>query len=306
MISKHCESHISESFGAPLFPSLLALIILAFALSFANIANAQNSDGVSVNLGVLDDLDPRTTMPRLLMPSSMPTKGRVVLTPPSGVDRITPQRSRVVLRPPPGAPVRRAPAATIAVPPPAPVAVAPPISVTDAPPAPKSPPVVARTSPKSELEGPATSAPIQPMQTGPMVAAEVEKANEPKADTTDQTGSEAEQTAALPSSKNEAGPVSLAFGAEDTDLPSSASSTLSSVTEQMLSNSELRVQLLAYASSADGSPSSVRRKSLSRALSVREYLMDQGIPSTRIEVRALGDQNEGGNPDRVDAIIEQR
>ena len=74
----------------------------------------------------------------------------------------------------------------------------------------------------------------------------------------------------------------------------------------MQSNENLRVQLLAYASSADGSASSVRRKSLSRALSVRKFLMDKGVQSTRIEVRALGDQNEGGAPDRVDAIFEQR
>ena len=109
---------------------------------------------------------------------------------------------------------------------------------------------------------------------------------------------------AAPSLNDE--PISITFGVDETDLPSSADSTLVPLAERMQSNQNVRVQLLAYASKANGSVSSVRRKSLSRALSVRKFLMDRGIQSTRIEVRALGDKNEGGAPDRIDAIFQQR
>jgi outer membrane protein OmpA-like peptidoglycan-associated protein len=114
-----------------------------------------------------------------------------------------------------------------------------------------------------------------------------------------------EQTASL-SPLNEPGPVTIQFGMEETNLPASASSPLNELATLLKVDGTLRVQLMAYASSVDGSPSSVRRKSLSRALSVREFLMDQGVQSTRIEVRALGDQIEGGAPDRVDAVVEKR
>ena len=110
----------------------------------------------------------------------------------------------------------------------------------------------------------------------------------------------------LVSPLDELAPVTISFGTDETELPDNATIPLNTLAEQMKANDALRVQLMAYASSADGSPSSVRRKSLSRALSVREFLMDQGIQSTRIEVRALGDKSENGEPDRVDAVVEQR
>lgn len=303
MTAKHCTSQISENFGISVFSQVLTLFVLITALPIASVATAQNSDDVSVNLGVLDDLDPMKTMPRLLMPSAAPARGRVVLTPPAGVDRITPQSSRVVLRPPPGAPARVTTAPTIAVPAPAPAAAAPPVSVTAPAPMPAAAQPAPATSVK-EPEAPQASANPEPMVSGPTVPTQIEEVVEPKAEETVQA--EAGQTAALPSNSQEISPVSITFGENDTDLPSFATSSLASIVEQMKADESLRVQLLAYASSTDGSISSVRRQSLSRALSVREFLMDQGVQSTRIEVRALGDQNEGGNPNRVDAVLEQR
>lgn len=68
-------------------------------------------------------------------------------------------------------------------------------------------------------------------------------------------------------------------------------------------NEKSRVQLLAYAASVDGNASKARRLFLSRALSVRAYLMEQGIASTRMDVRALGDRGEAGPADRVDVML---
>ena len=67
----------------------------------------------------------------------------------------------------------------------------------------------------------------------------------------------------------------------------------------------LRVQVMAYASGSDDA-GKARRLSLSRALAVRSYLIEQGIGSTRIDVRALGDAAEGGPADRVDLMVLSR
>jgi len=62
---------------------------------------------------------------------------------------------------------------------------------------------------------------------------------------------------------------------------------------------------MAYAGGG-GDASKARRLSLSRALAVRTYLIEQGIGSTRIDVRALGNAAEGGPPDRVDLLMLSR
>jgi hypothetical protein len=74
----------------------------------------------------------------------------------------------------------------------------------------------------------------------------------------------------------------------------------------MKGNEKSRLQLLAYAYEEQASPSKSRRLSLSRALAVRSHLISKGIRSTRIDVRALGDQVPGGEPNRVDLKITDR
>lgn len=85
---------------------------------------------------------------------------------------------------------------------------------------------------------------------------------------------------------------------EQTDLLSSG--PLSS----LKAGDHYRVQIQAYATAADEGQSSARRVSLLRALSVRAWLVGQGIDPRRIDVRALG--NQGGDSDtadRVDLIV---
>ena len=66
----------------------------------------------------------------------------------------------------------------------------------------------------------------------------------------------------------------------------------------------MTLQLLAYADGDAANISKARRLSLSRAFEVRKVLMDFGVRSTRIEVRALGNKRDGNDPiDRVDALI---
>lgn len=61
-----------------------------------------------------------------------------------------------------------------------------------------------------------------------------------------------------------------------------------------------------YAAGTPEDPSTPRRLSLSRALTVRSVLISQGIPSVRIFVKALGPNSPGfadGPPDRADIVI---
>jgi outer membrane protein OmpA-like peptidoglycan-associated protein len=63
------------------------------------------------------------------------------------------------------------------------------------------------------------------------------------------------------------------------------------------------IQLEAYGGAPGDKSSDARRLSLRRALAVRQLLIDDGVPSARIDVRAMGGSNDGDSPDRVDVFI---
>lgn len=97
----------------------------------------------------------------------------------------------------------------------------------------------------------------------------------------------------------------IPFSGESITLDGNAEQQLAALAGRLKEGSE-RLQIKAYAQAPDnGSSSSARRLSLSRALAVRSYLIDQGIRSTRIDVRALGDTGEG-QLDRVDISLSDR
>lgn len=98
--------------------------------------------------------------------------------------------------------------------------------------------------------------------------------------------------------------VAFASGSAKLDPP--AETDLKRVAEALKGDDALRIQLLAYAGSTGNSASQARRLSLSRALAARSSLINQGIKSARIDVRALGDQAAGGPPDRIDIIVTKR
>jgi outer membrane protein OmpA-like peptidoglycan-associated protein len=101
--------------------------------------------------------------------------------------------------------------------------------------------------------------------------------------------------------------LTVPFSSESARLPDASHGDLDRLVKRMQKDDGLGLQLLAYAEGDDASASKARRLSLSRALEVRKYLMDQGIRSTRIEVRALGNKLEGaGSADRVDAVLVSR
>ena len=98
----------------------------------------------------------------------------------------------------------------------------------------------------------------------------------------------------------------LAFVEDATKVPSEAQGDLKTLVEKLKTQEGLRLQLLAYAGGKSLSPSKARRLSLSRALSVRSYLIGTGMRSTRIDVRALGDKTTEEPINRVDVVVTER
>lgn len=248
----------------------------------------------------------------LLMPGPTSPRSRLYVAPQGGGSNIqlrqpgTSAASRSVptqstSRPPAPAKVAKTPApapapAAAPAPPKAPTAVA---SAPAAPaPAPASPPPAPT---KSESAEPAKAPPAPPVASAPAGAppapppapavAEAPKPADKPAET---------EQASAPTSAPTDGAAQVLFNADNTKLSADGQKVLDGVIGELEASDKLRVQLMAYASGEDLSSSKARRISLSRALSVRSYLIEKGVRSTRIDVRALGDKAEGDQKNRVD------
>src|SRR5208282_424395 len=101
-----------------------------------------------------------------------------------------------------------------------------------------------------------------------------------------------------PATQNSGASASIAFAIDGASLGDDGKGALVGVAKRAEADPSLQLQVLAYASGDDASKA--RRLSLSRALAVRSFLIDQGVHSSRIEVRALGNKVPDGTPDRVD------
>lgn len=99
---------------------------------------------------------------------------------------------------------------------------------------------------------------------------------------------------------------SIAFAPNASD-PSGAAvaavRTLSTSLGSALNDPNARIQLMAYAGQRGQKTSDTRRLSLKRALVVRQLLIDDGVPSERIDVFALGGTDDDGPADRVDVMV---
>lgn len=257
---------------------------------------------------------------------------RIVLKPPKPVRQSAPRTPRKKITPPPprrtetrtvrrtspekprATPKAKAPQPTRqekrrVSPPPKPV-VRTPIPVTP-PPAiapPPPPPAIASLPPRAP-----SKAVIPPPPPPPAAAPVTPKAKKPAPPVVRKTVTrpppQPSKVAALP--KGEARVKSgsmrrIQFPAGSAKLNSGATTELSSIATAMANDKALRIQLLAYAGRAGDSASQARRLSLSRALAARSKLIEKGIRSTRIDVRALGNKSAGGPEDRVDIIVTKR
>jgi len=185
----------------------------------------------------------------------------------------------------------------VAPPPPAPV----PVTKAEEPkPAPK--PVAA--PPKALTDATAAPAPIAP----PAPPAPAKQANQ--ADSPAEAPAAPTKQAMLtpppqPANADNGASVTIAFAKDGAALADDGKSALVGVAKRASADQSIQVQVLAYASGDEDNASKARRLSLSRALAVRSFLIDQGVHSSRIEVRALGNKVPDGSPDRVD-LVEQK
>ena len=113
------------------------------------------------------------------------------------------------------------------------------------------------------------------------------------------------QQAALPSPALAEG-VRLEFESGSSDLTRAMEDRLLALAQQLREEEGQRLRLEAYAANYDQDMSGSRRLSLSRALAVRAFLLDQGIRSTRMDVRAIGRSATGQPADRVDILPAER
>ena len=114
------------------------------------------------------------------------------------------------------------------------------------------------------------------------------------------------QTASRPVGDSAEGAYRVLFDDKSAKISDAARTPLQELSNAMKESEDLRVQLMAYAEGTSETASQARRLSLSRALAVRSFLINQGVRSTRMDVRALGNKAESGPADRVDAVLVAR
>jgi len=95
----------------------------------------------------------------------------------------------------------------------------------------------------------------------------------------------------------------IRFAPGATELQGDASSVLDGLAKKLKAAPADHISLVAYASGGADQAIEARRVSLARAVAVRAYLIQHGVASTQIDVRALGNRvTDGGSADRVDLV----
>lgn len=98
------------------------------------------------------------------------------------------------------------------------------------------------------------------------------------------------------------GALRVGFSGAETELSQASRQRVVAFAAAVPQDEAVRITVNAYAGGDAADPSRARRTSLSRALAVRSALMEAGIRSTRIDVRALGLAAGDGPADRVDIL----
>lgn len=299
-----------------------SVLVLALALSVASphraeargAYNSADTSGVMVDMGALEDLGGGSNLPDLLLgrpgqpatgPSATGSRGMLLQPDPNrGIHSrmlvnpgLMPPKGHgiVTLTPPPG---MAHPPGLTELPELVPV---PPAASTQTGSTPTASDPVASTPAPEPATVPAAVAPPP----APAPVAESHPTPAPAEPAPQQTASAPATDPAPAAVSRPAAPAvsgsaltTLSFSSSQTDLSADARAALDASLAKLGSSGS--VQVLAYASGDRDNPSKARRTSLSRALTVRTYLIDKGIASNRIDVRALGDQSQGGSADRVD------
>jgi len=299
-------------------PVLASAVVIAIGL-ISSPSWSQSDGPVSVDLSVLNDGGVQA-------PSALPAyaEGRNLLVPPPKVPvsqlHVAPSAAPKLVSPARKAapapkmvapemvakakPKKIDPPMPVAEPAPAP-APAPKVAVSDAPPpAPPAPQEMKKV--KAVIEKPAEAPPPAPAPPAPVktkapppppkVATAPKPAEVPKTIATANAGIEIKPGLA----------TRVEFGETATKIPGESKDRLRALAEGVRDKADFRLQLMAYAGAEGLSASKARRMSLSRALSVRSFLIENGVRSTRIDVRALGNKTSEKPANRVDVNIAKR
>ena len=325
---------------------LAGLAVMIAAAPATEAQRRPGGSSVTIDYSVLQSLGPAPTVPRLLLPTmprpQFPMASAMTRRLPAGRTVATGQR--IVLRPPGrgkakrvrrrSPPARRAIAKTKRVTPPhsgKPKVLKPSPSEASTrtiarmrKPAAKKP--IPRPAIKSTLIPPAAKVPTAASPAPASVSARVQPAPPPpspasrtpvlaapppsaRAPAPPAPPASPTQTASLPSGQEAFGAgrsYRLEFAPGSSKLGADSIARLDEIAAGAKADEAIRLKLLAYAGAAGQTASQSRRLSLSRALTVRSYLIDKGVGSVRFEVQAKGQKLEGGPPDRVDVIVTKR
>jgi len=283
---------------------------LAIALAVATPLHAQTSsyqpatNNVSINWNALNNAGQVRSVVSTQGYASAPVSQSGLLIPGTRMPRSTlhvapPAGSSSVQLSKPGTKKAAPKPAMAKAPAPAPT---PKVAAAPAPkpamPAPSAPKKLAEKKPATLAPTTSASAPPPP----PMPAT----AEAPEAPAISAAPATTEQASTASATSSDDGAVQVIFNGGDTKLSADGQAAVDRVLGELEKSDGVRVQLMAYAVGDDLTASQARRISLSRALSVRSYLIEKGMRSSRIDVRALGDKGEGDPKNRVDVNLIDR
>ena len=296
---------------------------LAIALAVATPLHAQTSsyqpatDNVSINWNALNNAGQVRSVVSTQGYASAPVSQSGLLIPGTRMPRSTlhvapPAGSSSVQLSKPGTKKAAPKPAMAKAPAPAPtpkVAAAP--APKPATPAPSTPKKLAEKKPAALAPTTSASAPPPPppatiSASAPPPPPMPATAEAPKAPAIPAAPATTEQASTASTTSSDDGAVQVIFNGGDTKLSADGQAAVDRVLGELEKSDGVRVQLMAYAVGDDLTASQARRISLSRALSVRSYLIEKGVRSSRIDVRALGDKGEGDPKNRVDVNLIDR
>jgi outer membrane protein OmpA-like peptidoglycan-associated protein len=180
-------------------------------------------------------------------------------------------------------------------PPPPPATLAPPPAPGELPGTPSMAPASPGTEPRATVPDPAGEGPPAAPVLAPPEAPQVATLPPDSRDTT--------PVPAVPAPLPQPAGIRILYAAEATELPEAARKDLDALTAWLRANPKARLQIVGYASATTKTGSDARRRSLLRTLAVRTYLVENGVLSTRMDVRALGDRTDETPKDRVEVRL---
>jgi hypothetical protein len=98
------------------------------------------------------------------------------------------------------------------------------------------------------------------------------------------------------------GQIRIPYEEESDIIPETIKGQIVGLIEKMNADYSLHLQVLAYASGDDDEIGHARGVSLSRAIAMRNFLVENGLDLSRMDVRALGNTAQEDPADRVDLI----